>query len=71
MADPTISKISSNGRVTIPKKIRSDFGIHGGDYLTISLEGDRIIFRKAKIAIDYDNPDDAWKEHAKRLLACD
>jgi len=71
MADPTIVNVSSKGRVTIPKNIRSDLGINGGDYLTISTDKDKIIFRKAKIEIDYKNPDDAWKEHAKRRLAHD
>jgi len=68
MPDTTLVKVSSKGLVTLPKKIRSDLGIHDGDYLSISSEKDRIVFRKAKIEIDYDNPDDAWKEHAKRRL---
>ena len=71
MTETTLVKVSSKGLVTLPKKIRSDLGINDGDYLTISSDKDRIIFRKAKIAIDYENPDDAWKEHAKRRLAHD
>jgi AbrB family looped-hinge helix DNA binding protein len=71
MPDATLVKVSSKGLVTLPKKIRSELGIHDGDYLTISSEKDRIIFRKARIEIDYENPDDAWKEHAKRRLAHD
>jgi AbrB family looped-hinge helix DNA binding protein len=71
MADTTLVKVSSKGLITLPKKIRSDLGINDGDYLTISSDKDRIIFRKAKIEIDYENSDDAWKEHAKSRLAHD
>ena len=71
MPDTTLVKVSSKGLITLPKKIRTDLGIHDGDYLTISSDKDKIIFRKAKIEIDYENPDDAWQEHAKRRLAHD
>ena len=46
-------------------------GNHDGDYLTISSDNDRIIFRKAKIEVDYENPDDAWQAYAKNRLAHD
>lgn len=69
MPDTTLVKVSSNGLVTLPKKIRSRLRINEGDYLTISSEDDRIIFRKAKIEIDYENRDDAWKEYSTRRLA--
>ncbi len=69
MPEATIVKVSSKGLVTLPKKIRSQLGIHEGDYLTISSESDRIIFRKARIEIDYENPDDAWKAYSARRLA--
>ncbi|WAC04175.1 MAG: AbrB/MazE/SpoVT family DNA-binding domain-containing protein [Methanoregula sp.] len=68
MPDTTLVKVSSKGLVTLPKKIRSQLGIHDGDYLTISSDKNKIIFRKAKIEIDYDNPDDAWKEYTKKRL---
>ena len=69
MPDQTLVKVSSNGLITLPKKIRSRLGIEAGDYLKISSDDDRIIFRKAKIEIDYENRDDAWKEDSKRRLA--
>ena len=69
MADATLIKVSSKGLITLPKKIRSRLGIEKGDYLTLSSEDDRIIFRKAKIEIDYENTDDAWKAYAARRLA--
>jgi AbrB family looped-hinge helix DNA binding protein len=71
MPDTTLVKVSSKGLITLPKKIRSQLGIHDGDYLTISSDKDQIIFRKAKIEIDYENSDDAWKEYSKRRLAHD
>ncbi|MDD1685887.1 AbrB/MazE/SpoVT family DNA-binding domain-containing protein [Methanoregula sp.] len=69
MSDTTLIKVSSKGLITLPKKIRTRLDIHDGDYLTISSDNDQIIFRKAKIEIDYENQDDAWKEYAKRRLA--
>ena len=71
MPDTTLVKVSSKGLVTLPKKIRLDLGIHDGDYLTISSDKEKIIFRKVKIAIDYENSDDAWKEYAQKRLAHD
>ncbi|MFA5294516.1 MAG: AbrB/MazE/SpoVT family DNA-binding domain-containing protein [Methanoregulaceae archaeon] len=68
MPDTTLIKVSSKGLITLPKKIRSRLGIREGDYLTITSDGDRIIFRKAKIEIDYENPDDVWKAYAARRL---
>ena len=68
MPDTTLVKVSSNGLITLPKKIRSDLGIQEGDYLSISSDKDKIIFRKAKIEIDYENSDDEWKEYTKRRL---
>jgi hypothetical protein len=37
----------------------------------IPSDKDQIIFRKAKIGIDYENPNNAWKEHAKKGLMHD
>ncbi len=71
MADATLIKVSSKGLITLPKKIRSRLDIHEGDYLAISSDNERIIFRQAKIDIDYVNPDDAWKAYASRRLADD
>ncbi len=69
MPDATLIKVSSNGLITLPKKIRSRLDIHDGDYLMVSSDDDRVIFRKAKIEIDYENPDDAWKSYSLRRLA--
>jgi AbrB family looped-hinge helix DNA binding protein len=69
MAETTLIKVSSKGLITLPKKVRSLLNIQDGDYLTLSSDDDRIIFRKAKIEIDYENADDAWKAYAARRLA--
>jgi len=69
MPDSTLVKVSSKGLITLPKKIRSRLDIHDGDYLMVSSDDDRVIFRKAKIEIDYENPDDAWKSYSHRRLA--
>ena len=71
MPDTTLVKVSSKGLITLPKKIRSDLGINDGDYLAISSDKDSITFRKAKIEIDYENPDDSWKEYSRKRLAHD
>jgi len=34
-------------------------------------EKEQLILQKEKIAIDYENPDDAWMEYAKNRLARD
>ena len=69
MPDATLVKVSSKGLITLPKKIRSRLDIHDGDYLMVSSDDDRVIFRKAKIEINYENPDDAWKSYSLRRLA--
>ena len=69
MTDVTLIKVSSNGSITLPKKILSRLDIKDGDYLILSSDDDRIIFRKAKIEVDDENADDAWKAYAARRLA--
>jgi len=71
MPDTTLVKVSAKGLVTLPKKIRSELGIHDGDYLAISSDKDQIVFKKARIEVDYENPDDAWKAHARKRLMHD
>jgi len=68
MPETKLVKVSSNGLITLPKKIRSQLGINEGDFLSISSDKDKIIFRKARIEIDYENSDDEWKDYTKRRL---
>jgi AbrB family looped-hinge helix DNA binding protein len=62
-------KVSSKGLITLPKPIREAFGIAKGDYLTVAAEDGKIIFQKVKMAIDWENSDDVWKEYAAKKLA--
>ncbi len=64
-------KVSSKGLITLPKQIREQFGIVKGDYLTVSAEGGKIVFRKVKMKIDWENSDDVWQGCGAKLLADD
>jgi transcriptional pleiotropic regulator of transition state genes len=41
-----VRKIDELGRVVLPSELRRVFGIHEGDELEISVDGDRIILNK-------------------------
>ena len=62
-------KVSSKGLITLPKQIRVDFEIDKGDYLAVSADGDKIVFQKVKMEIDWENSDEVWKEYAAKKLA--
>ena len=61
-------KVSSKGLVTLPKQIREEFEIDKGDYLTVSAEGEKIIFQKVATEVDWENSDDIWKEYAVKRI---
>jgi AbrB family looped-hinge helix DNA binding protein len=42
-------KIIRSGEIIIPKEIRRKYNLHEGDYLILYDEGDKIVFKKAKI----------------------
>jgi AbrB family looped-hinge helix DNA binding protein len=62
---------TDKGLITLPKQIREQFGIVKGDYLTVSAEGGKIVFRKVKMKIDWENSDDVWQGCGAKLLADD
>ena len=62
-------KVSSKGLITLPKRIREELGIDKGDYLAVSAERGKIVFKKVKMEIDWENSEDAWKEYAAKKLA--
>ena len=62
-------KVSSKGLITLPKQIRVDFEIDKGDYLAVSADGDKIVFQKVKMEIDWENSDEVWKEYAAKKFA--
>ncbi len=41
-----LAKVTSKGRTTIPKAIRTRCGIHEGDVLVVTADGNRIIMTK-------------------------
>jgi AbrB family looped-hinge helix DNA binding protein len=43
MAEPEKRKVGERGQVTLPKQLRDEFGIHGGDEVTIREEGNKIV----------------------------
>ena len=45
-------KINDKGMITIPSKIRKELGISSGDRLTLTSDGDSILFEKTKTLDD-------------------
>lgn len=43
-------KITSVGTISIPKEFRRHLGLQKGDYVMASIEGDRLVVRKATIS---------------------
>ena len=41
-----VRKIDELGRIVLPSELRRVFGIHEGDQLEISVDGDRVILQK-------------------------
>ena len=39
-------RVGERGQVTLPKELREDFGISGGDELEFRVEGDKIVIKK-------------------------
>ena len=43
-----LTKVTRNYQVTIPSEIRKKLGIKEGEYLDVSIEGDKIVLRKVE-----------------------
>ena len=43
-----LTKVTSRGRTTIPKAIRTQCGIHEGDVLAVTLDGNRMVMTKVE-----------------------
>ncbi|HMD98637.1 MAG TPA: AbrB/MazE/SpoVT family DNA-binding domain-containing protein [Terriglobia bacterium] len=41
------SRVSSRGQLVLPKEVREQLGLGEGDRLTVRVEGDEVILRKA------------------------
>ncbi len=44
----SIVKVTRKGQITLPKEIRDKLSIREGDYLEITLQGDKIIIKKVE-----------------------
>lgn len=49
MSESERRKVGERGQVTLPKKLREQFGIHGGDEVVVRDEDDRIVIEKPVI----------------------
>ncbi len=47
-----ISKVDEKGRILIPKRVRDSMNLSEGTLVSISIEGNAIIIRKAESAAD-------------------
>ncbi|MBW2369905.1 MAG: AbrB/MazE/SpoVT family DNA-binding domain-containing protein [Deltaproteobacteria bacterium] len=74
----TVSKITSKGQVTIPKKIRDSLKVAPGDYVQFVIVGDTIVLKPSKTLLDFkgyiktDRKIDDWekvRKEAKKAVA--
>ena len=42
-----VSRISSKGQITIPKKVRESLRAHPGDFIEYEVQGDTVVLRRA------------------------
>lgn len=57
------ARVSSRGQVALPKVVRDRLGFVEGDRLTVRIEGDEVVLRKA--------PEGSWREWDGRLKGSD
>jgi transcriptional pleiotropic regulator of transition state genes len=61
-------KVDDLGRVVVPAEMRKSFGIREGDYLDISVEGDRIILTKREDACIFCRATEDLKDFRGRMV---
>jgi len=47
----SIVKVTRKGQITLPKEIRDKLSIKEGDYLEVTLQGDKIIIKKLEYPV--------------------
>jgi AbrB family looped-hinge helix DNA binding protein len=47
--DFTLTKVTRNGQITLPASVRRQTNIEEGDYIAVSVEGDRILLTPKRI----------------------
>jgi AbrB family looped-hinge helix DNA binding protein len=50
MTGEQLVKITTAGTISIPKELRRFLELQKGDYIRISIDGDRLVIRKATIS---------------------
>lgn len=63
MAESEKRKVGERGQVTLPKKLREQLGIHGGDDVVVHREEDRIVIEKP---ITRDDLAEGYRRRADR-----
>ncbi|WP_227380637.1 AbrB/MazE/SpoVT family DNA-binding domain-containing protein [Haladaptatus halobius] len=57
-------RVGDRGQVTIPKWIREQENIHGGDEVVVERDNGQIVIRKAD-SVDDDDLAQAYRDHAE------
>ncbi|MCY0864840.1 MAG: AbrB/MazE/SpoVT family DNA-binding domain-containing protein [Sulfobacillus sp.] len=65
----SLSKITRNGQVTIPKLIREAFSLEEGDYVDILRDGDQIVMRPKKVKIIDASASYLWRNQVAEAQA--
>jgi transcriptional pleiotropic regulator of transition state genes len=65
-----VRKIDELGRIVLPSELRKVFGIHEGDQLDISVDGEQIILQKRQDNCLFCGAEDPSIEYRDRMV-CD
>lgn len=65
-----VRKIDELGRIVLPSELRKVFGIHEGDQLEISVNGEQIILQKRRDNCLFCGAEEPQVEYKDRML-CD
>ena len=63
-----VRKIDELGRIVLPSELRRVFGIHEGDQLEISVDGDRVILQKRRDVCVFCSAESPAFEHEDRRV---
>ncbi|ELZ08069.1 transcriptional regulator, AbrB family protein [Natrinema thermotolerans DSM 11552] len=69
MSEHETRKVGDRGQVTLPKRLREAFDIHGGDEVTIREEDDKIVIEKPTSRADLAEGYRRRAEHHRDLAA--
>ena len=70
-----MSKVSSKGQITLPLKVRKQFGVDKGDIIIFDFVGENLVIRKARNIENYFNSlpplGSSYKEKLEEVIAAD